>query len=308
MTEIPHTLRGPDHGGNYEKDWSDRGLEAYLVSDVGKRREHNEDSCLMCAPKDKTLAESRGLLFAVADGMGGASAGEHASRLALERLSEAYYTQDARPVPSLLHNGLTAANLSVFEEANANPEYYGMGTTVCCLSIRGDAAYIASVGDSRIYLARNCNTVTQVTEDHSLVAEQVRNGIITEDEARDHSLKNLITRAVGIKDFVEIDLFTVPLIKGDTLMLCSDGLSGMLTDQEIHDAMRLDTLEHAARVLVGRALEAGGNDNISVVLVRVKDVPKRQPLDEGGRLVEITESQPADPGWRARIKKWFTNE
>jgi serine/threonine protein phosphatase PrpC len=305
LADIPLTRRGPDHGGNFEFDWSGNGLEAHLISDVGKRREHNEDSCLMCVPEDVGQAANRGLLFAVADGMGGASAGEHASRLALERLAESYYAGADRPLPELLHTGVTTANRSVFEEATANPAYFGMGTTLSCLSIRGDGVYVASVGDSRVYLARKGAPVVQITDDHSLVAEQVRNGIISEEEAREHSLKNLITRAVGIRDNVEIDLFATRLQKGDTLLLCSDGLCNLVGEREINDAMHLDTLEHAARVLVGRALESGGQDNISVVLVRLVKQPPRCELDEGAQPVTYPETPTPATGWKSRIRRWF---
>ena len=303
MAEIPLTRRGPDNGGNYEFSWSDEMLQVHLISDVGKRREHNEDSCLMCIPDDKAVEGQRGRLFSVADGMGGASAGEHASRLALERLSEKYFTSEEEvTLPVLLERAMEHANLSVFEEAESTPEYYGMGTTVCCVAIRDNGAYIASVGDSRVYLERPNVGLVQLTDDHSLVAEQVRGGIITEEEARDHSLKNLITRAVGIKEDVEIDLFSLTLEEGDTLLLCSDGLSNMLDDNEIGDGLRLDTPEHVSRILVGAALEAGGPDNITAAVIRVVGALKESPLEEGG--VEIAcPSQPA--GWKARLKRWF---
>ncbi len=304
LTEIPMTIRGPEHGGNFEYGWTSQGLEAHLVTDVGKRREHNEDSCLMCAPEDSELSSNRGLVFAVADGMGGASAGEHASQLALERFAEAYYSRKAEPLPELLRIGVDEANRLVFEESEANPEYYGMGTTLSVLSIRGDGAYVASVGDSRVYLAREGVDLIQITDDHSLVAEQVRNGIITEEEARDHSLKNLITRAIGIKDVVDIDLFSLRLERGDTLLLCSDGLSNMLTEEEILDGLRLDTLNHAARVLVGRALEAGGQDNVSAVIVRVSELLPKRELDAGGE--EVVFPEPTGGNWRARFRRWLS--
>jgi protein phosphatase len=202
-----------------------------------------------------------------------------------------------------LRTGVVEANRSVFEESEANPEYYGMGTTLCAVSIRGDGAYVASVGDSRVYLAREDVGLIQITEDHSLVAEQVRNGIITEEEARDHSLKNLITRAIGIKEAVDIDLFSLRLERGDTLLLCSDGLSNMLTEEEILDGLRLDTLNHAARVLVGRALEAGGQDNVSAVIVRVTGALHQAELDAGAEEVMFPEA--AGVNWRSRFRRWL---
>ncbi|MEX2015062.1 MAG: hypothetical protein WD873_00405, partial [Candidatus Hydrogenedentales bacterium] len=142
---------------------------------------------------------------------------------------------------------------------------------VSMVIVRDDVAYIAQVGDSRVYIAREGQPLFRITEDHSIVAEQVRNGIISEDEARHHNLKNLITRAVGIKEIVDVDLFGLRLKKGDTVLICSDGLSNAVDDAGIQQALRLDTVQAAARLLVGKALDAGGSDNISVAILRVRD-------------------------------------
>ena len=274
--------RGPKDGINFECSWENAYLQAHLISDVGKKREGNEDSCLLFAPGSQDIRKSRGYLVAVADGMGGASAGEHASNLALTTLSEQFYNGATTGIPEHLIESIEVANRTVYDESESDVELQGMGTTLTSMSIQGDCAYIGQVGDSRVYLQRRNTGLIQVTEDHSLVAEQVRGGIISEEEAKNHSLKNLITRAIGIKQGVDVDLFSLRLVKGDTLLMCSDGLCNMVEDVEISEGLQLDTLQTAARLLVGQALEAGGQDNISVAIIRVTGTPPKTEMQPGG--------------------------
>ncbi len=285
MAVITQTHTGPEKGGNYEYHWSGPFLEAHLISDVGKKRSRNEDCCGLCAPDDRQLSGDRGFLFAVADGMGGVSGGDFASRLALRTLVEEYYSRNESTVPARLEESVGQANRRIYQEAENHPEFYGMGTTISVVLVAGDHAYIAQVGDSRVYLLRRNEPIWQITDDHSLVAEQVRNGYISEQEARTHSLKNLITRAVGTKEAVSVDLFALQVKLGDTLLICSDGLSNVVDDRGIAEAMASDNLRGAARVLVGRALEAGAPDNVTAVLVRVTAVPPKTRLEEGARRV-----------------------
>lgn len=287
MTTIPLTLSGPADGMNCEHEWAGECLGAHLISDVGKKREHNEDSCILCVPEDPALCQEHGLLFAVADGMGGASAGERASRLALEIIAGEYYTGPAGTIPNQLREAIETANLSVFEEAAANVDRHGMGTTVSAMVIRGTCAYIAQVGDSRVYVERDKAGLLQITRDHSLVAEQVRNGFISEEEAQSHSLKNLITRAVGIKNNVKVDLFAFHIEQGDTFLICSDGLCGLVGDKEIVSILQMENLQGAARTLVGRALDEGGSDNITALLVRVVEAPSDDKVDAGAEEVSF---------------------
>ena len=282
MSETDVIHRGPKDGTNFECSWENAYLQAHLISDVGKKRERNEDSCILCAPAAEDLRKCRGYLIAVADGMGGASAGEHASNLALTTLTEQFYNGSETNIPQHLTESISCANRKVYDEAEGCAELQGMGTTLTTLSILGDCAYIGQVGDSRVYLQRKNTDLIQITHDHSLVAEQVRGGIISEEEARNHSLKNLITRAIGIKEGVEVDLFSLRLHKGDTLLLCSDGLCNMVEDPEIAEALQLESLQAAARLLVGQALEAGGQDNISVAIVRVVASPPKAEMQAGG--------------------------
>ncbi|PCJ60635.1 MAG: serine/threonine protein phosphatase [Candidatus Hydrogenedentota bacterium] len=280
MSNIPITHQGPDDGGNYEIGWEDDYLSAHVISDVGKKREHNEDSCLLCAPVDTAMAE-RGFVFCVADGMGGASAGELASHLAINNFTKEFYAGQLHSIPSHIMQSIESANRQIYDEAEENPEYHGMGTTLSSMVVHGDSGYIGHVGDSRVYILREGLGLQQLTHDHSLVAEQVRNGVISEEEAHNHLFKNLITRAVGIKPTVEVDLYSVKLQKGDTLLLCSDGLCGLVEDPDIEQGLKLDSLQGAARLLVGKALDAGGIDNVTVTVIRVTDVPPRTELQQG---------------------------
>ncbi len=297
----PRTEYGPVNGLNYAFAWENDTLEAYLLSDVGKKRRNNEDSCIFCAPANEALAAERGLLFAVADGMGGASAGEYASRLALCTLVETYYGGAAKPVPSALREAIEKANERIFDEAEVNPVYSGMGTTVSAMIILGDWAYVVQVGDSRMYLLRERAGMQQITRDHSLVAEQVRSGIISEEEARNHSLKNLITRAVGIKENVKADLFAVKIKRGDTILLCSDGLCNGVSDGHIAKALAIDELSASAHQLIEEALIAGGTDNITTVLVRVVEIPPKSEYQEGAEEITV-----ANRGFLSRVFRLFS--
>lgn len=293
---VPHTEYGPVDGLNYETAWKGVYLDAHLATHVGLKRKNNEDSCAVCAPEAKDLSEQCGFLFAVADGMGGALAGEHASRIALQTLVSAYYAQPGMPIPFALREAVGQANDLVFNEAHSNPDYSGMGTTVSALVIQGSWAYIAQVGDSRVYLLREQAQLLQITRDHSLVAEQVRNGIISEEEARTHSLRNLITRAVGIKPQVDVDIFVLRLQKGDTLLLCSDGLSGLVSDFQIGHVLRADSLALITQDLIDKALHGGGNDNITTVAVRVIADPPLTERHDGAEEVYVPTS-----GWFRRM-------
>lgn len=297
---IPGAVAGPADGKNFEASWSGAYLEAHMMTDVGLKRQKNEDSCLMCAPEDATLAGRKGLFFSVADGMGGASAGEFASRMSLRAMHNAYYTGPSGPIPTSLEDALEEANQCVFEEAEVNPDYAGMGTTVSAVLIDGGWAYIAQVGDSRVYLLRDGAAIHQITEDHSLVAEQVRSGVISEQEAENSSFKNLITRAVGIKADVEVDLFAVRLRHGDTLLICSDGLCNMVSNGDIAGCIANGDLKAGTRKVVDLALENGGSDNITALTIRVTDVPPRSPLQEGAREVSVPRGSLLQ-----RILGWF---
>src|SRR6202049_3355875 len=183
-------------------------------------------------PKDPQVMARKGALFIVADGMGGHAAGEVASEIAGDAVTSVYYQDDSDDVAISLLHAIKRANALIHQRAAENMLRSGMGTTCVAAVLRGNMAYIANVGDSRAYLVRN-GQVKQVSQDHSWVAEQVRAGLLTEDQARSHAQRNVITRCLGTQPDVEIDVFPVELQEGDSLVLCTDGLSGSISDEEL---------------------------------------------------------------------------
>lgn len=278
------------NGRSYETSWTGPYVEAHLMTDVGLKREKNEDSCMLSVPDDEATLQNRGILLAVADGMGGASAGERASRMALNVIREEYYSAEGDSVPVMLRYAIEVANEKIFEEAEVNPLYSGMGTTVSAAVLHGGYVYIAQVGDSRVYLIRERGNIHQITLDHSLVAEQVRSGLLREEDARNHSLKNLITRAVGIKDTVRVDLYALKVVEHDTLLICSDGLSNIVTDDRISRALSNGNLRHGTESLIEQALNGGGPDNITALTVRITQPPPKTDLQPGAEVVDLTPS------------------
>ena len=279
---------GPIDGRNYELTWQSKAVQVCLRSDVGKKRQHNEDSCLICAPAEPDVIAQFGYLVAVADGMGGASAGEYASRMALQVMSKTYYATAPKPTPAALREAVETANAQIFEESESNPIYSGMGTTLSSIVLRDDWCYIAQVGDSRVYLVRENMGIHQLTHDHSLVAEQVRNGLISEEEARSHNLRNLITRAVGIKETVKVDCFALHLELGDTLLICSDGLSNMVPNEAIQGVLENGELIPATDRLIELALDGGGTDNITALTVRIVDELPETQRQPGAEEINIS--------------------
>src|ERR1700686_787299 len=207
-------------------------LDPAQLTDVGRKREHNEDNMAYVIPKDQQVMAKKGALFIVADGMGGHAAGEVASEIAVDTISNMYYQDDSDEVATSLLRATKRANALIHQRAAENMLRSGMGTTCVAAVLRGNMAYIANVGDSRAYLVRN-GKVKQVSQDHSWVAEQVRAGLLTEDQARTHAQRNVITRSLGTQADVEIDVFPELLEEHDALVLCTDGLSGLVTDDEI---------------------------------------------------------------------------
>ncbi len=229
-------------------------LDAAAVTDVGRVRDGNEDAFLV---------DDRLRLFAVADGMGGHRAGEVASATALEALRAAVAA--GRPIDEALE----IANEAVYEKSTDDPSMAGMGTTLTAgLAVDDDLLMIAHVGDSRAYLVRDA-AIEQVTDDHSLVEELVRDGRLTPEQAAVHPQRSIITRALGVADGVEIDLYPLVLEPGDRVVLCSDGLSSMVRDPVIARIVRREPdPNRAAEALVDAANEAGGEDNITAVVIR----------------------------------------
>lgn len=241
-----------------------------MLSDVGCYREQNEDSGRVVRPGDPGVLERKGVLVLVADGMGGHSAGEVASSMAVEIISRVYYDEPGEPQEALTR-ALTEANNRIYEAARKNEALGGMGTTCTAVVLKDGAAVSAHVGDSRLYLVRN-GGIYLLTEDHSAVMEMVRRGLLTLEEARNHADKNIILRALGTNPEVGIATWDepLPLKEGDHLLLCSDGLYDLVEDEEIRRAIVDGDPHTACASLVAMAKQRGGYDNITVGIVEIK--------------------------------------
>lgn len=258
---------------------------AAAKTDVGKKRQGNEDRfCL-----DPALG-----LYVVADGMGGHAAGEVASRLAVETIQEwmEKYLSGADAAimgpadatgsaeANFLLSSIRLANRIIFDSAKDRREYAGMGTTVVAALTQDDRFVLANVGDSRIYRIRR-DHIMQVSRDHSFVQQQVDSGVMSAAEAHQSQYRHMITRALGLKETVDVDLTEQPARPGDVLVLCSDGLSDLLDDEEILAAVRdhADNLDQACQALVDRANAKGGDDNITVLVVQASARDEVEPPD-----------------------------
>jgi serine/threonine protein phosphatase PrpC len=248
-------------------------IEARGVTDVGRRREHNEDAFLV---------DLEDALFVVADGMGGHAGGGTASSIAVRTIQERIRAAraaspaafespsaaDAGHFPSVLRVAVESACKAIYGAAQEDPSLAGMGTTVTAALVAGHTAFIAHVGDSRCYLLRG-GRIFQLSEDHSLVNEQLKAGAITEEEARQSRFRNIITRSVGFEEEVLVDVVGLEVEKGDSIVLCCDGLSNLVTDAEILEITACSRLAEAPEKLVALANERGGDDNITVIVVKV---------------------------------------
>ena len=267
-------------------------LEVVTATDPGSVRSHNEDSI---------AADAETGLAVLADGMGGYNAGEVASGIAVAMLTTEMKQAlaDHRPheingasgeplAVKLIKDNSAKANAAIYQTAQSQPQYAGMGTTLVVALFFDNRMAVGHIGDSRLYRLRN-DQFEQITRDHSLLQEQIDSGMIIKDQARFSQNKNLVTRAVGIDPAVETEVHTYDVEPGDIYLLCSDGLSDMVVDEDIHATLGTlqSNLPLAAKQLVQQANDNGGRDNISVILVRV--------LDDFG----------APTGWFAKFKTWF---
>ncbi|MEN6581576.1 MAG: Stp1/IreP family PP2C-type Ser/Thr phosphatase [Armatimonadota bacterium] len=262
------------------KEWEERADNARGVqvvtllgakTDLGRVRENNEDKFEFYQPDEEDTLALKGSFYAVADGMGGHAAGQIASELALKTAIKAYYADKSPIIEESLRAAIQQANALIFDASRAITERSGMGTTLTALVIRGEEAFIAQVGDSRCYLLRG-GKIRQVTEDHSWVQEQVRLGGLTEEEAMMSPFRNVITRSLGNSPNVDVDIFTEQIKPGDQFLLCSDGLSGEVSADEMAQAMRKGSPSQAAQELVELALERGGKDNATLIILAIKDI------------------------------------
>jgi protein phosphatase len=256
-----------------------RAAETIQLTDTGRQRRDNEDSMYARAP-----------VFVVADGMGGAQAGEVASRIAIEAFEQGL--PDAGSPEERLAERVREANQRIYELSRTEHERAGMGTTLTAAYLgEGDVA-IAHVGDSRAYLFRD-GSLQRLTQDHSLVGELVRRGKLTEEQAEEHPQRSIITRALGPEPSVQVDTWSYRVRDGDILLLCSDGLTSMITEPQIAEILSsAGSLEEAGERLIAEANAAGGRDNITVVLSRLEDVggdgaAVDQPTIAGERVAQV---------------------
>lgn len=236
-------------------------MKTFSMIDVGRKREVNQDYVFV---SNEPLGNLPNLLI-VADGMGGHNAGDYASRFAVESLKEDLIHSTEDGPEAMIRKAIQSANQKLIEAARQDARLEGMGTTLVVATVIENTLYFANVGDSRLYLLHD--TIKQLSKDHSFVQEMVRLGGINAEEAKHHPDKNIITRAVGAREKVEVDFFEYRLTKGDIIMMCTDGLSNMIEDEEMLVIVKSarDIVEAVER-LVEKANDNGGNDNIGVIL------------------------------------------
>lgn len=237
-------------------------MKTFSISDIGKNREMNQDYVYTSEKAVGNLPN----LFIVADGMGGHKAGEFASRFTVETIVESVRTNEQKEPVRIIEEAIQTANRELIQKARQDETMAGMGTTVVVVTVIGDKAFVANVGDSRMYVIGK--EISQITRDHSLVEEMVRMGELAKDAAKDHPDKNIITRAVGAAQDVDVDFFEVELYPQDYILMCSDGLTNMVEDEDIRRIVQSqrDVAERVEK-LVETANDHGGQDNITVVVI-----------------------------------------
>lgn len=228
-------------------------ISVFVRSDVGRVRGRNEDSFLVDASAS---------LFAVADGMGGHAAGDVASQTAIAAFHAAFLETRSGVA------AVKSANRAVFERATSEPEKSGMGTTLTGIHVFGNAVFAAHVGDSRLYLLRN-GELTQLTRDHTVAQDMIEKGALTKRDAMQHPMSSMLTRSLGLRADVDVDVFEHNVAPGDLLLLCSDGLTGMVTDEDLAAMLKQEkSLEEIVEDLIAAANLRGGTDNITAMLIR----------------------------------------
>lgn len=255
-----------------------KNITASIHTDVGCVREVNEDSVSHIIPRDEETLKRRGTLTVVADGMGGHASGEIASQMAVELISGYYYADWDHSPDDALVLAIERANADIYEASVSDEKFYGMGTTVIAFVILEDQAYSAHVGDSRLYHL-NGRHLELLTIDHSEVMEMVKLGILSMEEAANHEDKNVILQALGTKPKVNVEISVpLPVNLYDEFLLCSDGLSDMVSDEEIGKIwFEADDIYFACKDLINQAKINGGHDNVSVGIIRIEPEAKRKP-------------------------------
>jgi PPM family protein phosphatase len=253
----------------------ERLFDLALLSDVGMTRSGNEDSCGQFVENEDSV------LFAVADGVGGYEGGEVASAIAIETTIQAYRESPAAwGAAKRLHRAVQQANIEIHNKAIAVPELRGMATTLTAVVVDKGILSAAHVGDCRLYLARH-HKITQITKDHTAVGERVRMGLMSAEAARVHPERSIILRSLGRDLIVSVDRITMPLVKGDRLILCSDGLHGVLQSHEIEHATREMEPETACQRMIDEANSRGTQDNLTCVVFRINADTGHAPTSGG---------------------------
>lgn len=253
--------RSPEQPKSKAEENLPAGILSAFRTDVGKVRANNQD-----AP----IVSEKLRLYGVADGMGGHKGGEVASTSARDDLLREL--EGKTPSVAALSGAIEEVNRQIYHQQEHDDALTGMGTTLSVLWMSDNFVYIGHVGDSRVYLLRD-GEFRQMTLDHSLVEQLVREGVLTEEEAQNHPMRNIITRAIGTDESVEVDVMVEERRKGDLWLACSDGLHGLVDDRQMRDALRQYAPEKAADVLLKAALDAGGRDNVTLVIVHDGEEP-----------------------------------
>ena len=254
--------------------------ELYLtvgrLTDRGRVRERNEDFVGGPEGIPPEKLKQKGRLYVVADGMGGHPGGQRAAQLAVERVIQEYYRDPSLDIPGSLERAIKLANAEIYSEAARNPAYKGMGSTIVAAVVRGDDLYVANVGDSRAYLVRG-SSIQQITRDHSWIAEALRAGTITPEQALSHPNRGVVTRSLGAGPDVQVDRFHRKIRPGDVVLLCSDGLTNVVSDADIQKVVTRERPQRAANKLIAMANQAGGPDNIAAIVIGVQRAPAAAP-------------------------------
>ena len=255
-------------------------LEIGHRTDVGRRREHNEDYLSIHVPDLEEQIDSRGTLLMVADGMGGHAAGEIASRTAIAAVLDSYYGDLSGGVEEALSRALHTANRAVIDEAGRSYERAGMGTTLAAAAVHNGDLVVANVGDSRVYLIRD-GGIVQLSRDHSWIAEALAAGRINPEDARRHPWRNVVTRSLGGGLELEVDVYPPRRLHlGDIILVCSDGLWGMVPSERILQIVESRSAQAAADGLVSAANEAGGHDNITAIVCRIAATAAQEETEQ----------------------------
>ncbi|HNV72225.1 MAG TPA: protein phosphatase 2C domain-containing protein [Candidatus Ozemobacteraceae bacterium] len=248
-------------------------LEFSHHTDVGKKRTHNEDSLVAIPPWRDPAFSCQSCFFGVADGMGGHAAGEVASRLAIEGI---LYWMAHNQITSLsqshIENAFGEASSRIWSYAQEHQEKKGMGTTLTGILIHGSQALLGHIGDSRCYLLRE-GKLRQISRDHTLVAEQIRQGKLTPEDAKKHPMRHILSRAMGVREFAEVDTMLLDLAPGDLFLFCTDGVYNWMPDERLEQILGKAEFPQVTRQLVEEAVQVGGDDNATAVMVRIRELP-----------------------------------